>query len=33
MEHSFPDEFGRRERVEVTGKDEGPVVIKIEFGD
>ena len=33
LEHSFPDEFGRRERVEVTGKDEGPVVIKIEFGD
>ena len=33
LERSHPDRWGRRERVEVVGKDEGPVVIKIEFGD
>ena len=33
LERSAPDRWGRRERVEVVGKDEGPVVIKIEFGD
>ena len=33
LERSAPDRWGRRERVEVVGKDEGPVVIKIEFDD
>ena len=33
LERSAPDRWGRRERVEVTGKDEGPLRIQIEFGD
>ena len=33
LERSAPDRWGRRERIEVTGKDEEPLVIKIEFGD
>lgn len=33
LERSFPDQWGRRERVEVTGKDDGPVIIELEFSD
>jgi hypothetical protein len=33
LERSFPDRWGRKERVEVTGKDEGPLVVEIEFRD
>ncbi len=33
LERSAPERWGRRERVEVVGKDEGPLRIQIEFGD
>lgn len=33
LERSFPDRWGRKDRVEVTGKDEGPLVVEVEFSD
>jgi transposase-like protein len=33
LERSFPDRWGRKDRVEVTGKDEGPLIVEVEFSD
>ena len=33
LERSFPERWGRKDRVEVTGKDEGPLVVEVEFSD
>ena len=33
LERSFPERWGRKDRVEVTGKDEGPLIVEVEFAD
>lgn len=33
LERSFPERWGRKDRVEVTGQDEGPLIVEIEFRD
>lgn len=33
LERSFPERWGRKDRVEVTGKDDGPLVVELEFSD